>query len=190
MRVCWSGMRRSRHWDERTPSSDSAISSQLPCFGHSNRSTSRLASTGALTPDEGAEISKLIEGAVKTLRKFEHHQRYPDELFARLAGSLNRAPVKPRTNSDNQDKSKTNPRHQRGQDRTRPLNPHPDLQTKLRFFTSRLQTAQRGRSGLFRVDLHAGMTSICHVLNHAVVCTPQSKLAARTIFSSWREEPA
>ena len=33
MRVCLSGMRRSRHWDERTPSSDSAISSQLPCFG-------------------------------------------------------------------------------------------------------------------------------------------------------------
>src|SRR5947209_16034553 len=33
MRVCLSGIRRSRHWDERTPSSDSAISSQLPCFG-------------------------------------------------------------------------------------------------------------------------------------------------------------
>jgi hypothetical protein len=33
MRVCLFGMRRSRHWDERTPSSDSAISSQLPCFG-------------------------------------------------------------------------------------------------------------------------------------------------------------
>jgi len=32
MRVCLSGMWRSRHWDERTPSSDSAISSQLPCF--------------------------------------------------------------------------------------------------------------------------------------------------------------
>ncbi len=26
-------MRRSRHWDVRTPSSDSARSSQLPCFG-------------------------------------------------------------------------------------------------------------------------------------------------------------
>src|SRR5665647_1002451 len=33
MRVCLSGMRRSRHWDDRTPSSDSAKSSQLPCFG-------------------------------------------------------------------------------------------------------------------------------------------------------------
>ena len=33
MRVCLSGMRRSRHWDDRTPSSDSARSSQLPCFG-------------------------------------------------------------------------------------------------------------------------------------------------------------
>ena len=43
-------------------------------------------SEGALTPGEAAEISKLIEGAVKTLRKFEHHKRYPDELFARLAG--------------------------------------------------------------------------------------------------------
>ena len=31
MRVCLSGMRRSRHWDDRTPSSDSARSSQLPC---------------------------------------------------------------------------------------------------------------------------------------------------------------
>src|SRR5207245_6208082 len=48
MRVCLSGMRRSRHWDDRTPSSDSARSSQLPCFGvwcHSKRSTRRLAST-------------------------------------------------------------------------------------------------------------------------------------------------
>jgi hypothetical protein len=27
------GMRRSRHWDDRMPSSDSARSSQLPCFG-------------------------------------------------------------------------------------------------------------------------------------------------------------
>ena len=27
------GMRRSRHWDVRTPSSDSARLSQLPCFG-------------------------------------------------------------------------------------------------------------------------------------------------------------
>jgi hypothetical protein len=35
----------------------------------------------------------LIEGAVKTLRKFERHQRYPDELFAVLRGSLNRAPA-------------------------------------------------------------------------------------------------
>ena len=33
MRVCLSEMRRSRHWDDRTPSSDSARSSQLPCFG-------------------------------------------------------------------------------------------------------------------------------------------------------------
>jgi putative ABC transport system substrate-binding protein len=33
MRVCLSGMRRSRHWAERTPSSDSARSSQLPCLG-------------------------------------------------------------------------------------------------------------------------------------------------------------
>src|ERR1700736_2439127 len=32
-RVCLSGMRRARHWDDRTPSSDSARSSQLPCFG-------------------------------------------------------------------------------------------------------------------------------------------------------------
>ena len=43
-------------------------------------------SEGSLTPGEAAEISKLIEGFVKTLRKFEHHQRYPDELFARLTG--------------------------------------------------------------------------------------------------------
>src|ERR1700694_3576368 len=28
-----SGRRRSRHWDDRTPSSDSAMSSQLPCLG-------------------------------------------------------------------------------------------------------------------------------------------------------------
>src|SRR6266567_5291996 len=33
MRDCLSGMRRSRHWEERTPSSDSARLSQLPCFG-------------------------------------------------------------------------------------------------------------------------------------------------------------
>src|SRR5215470_5241520 len=33
IRVCLSGMRRSRHWDDRTASSDSARSSQLPCFG-------------------------------------------------------------------------------------------------------------------------------------------------------------
>ena len=33
MRVCLSGIRRSRHWDDRTPSSDSARSSQLPCLG-------------------------------------------------------------------------------------------------------------------------------------------------------------
>src|SRR5258707_7378618 len=33
MRICLLGMRRSRHWDVRTPSSDSAKSSQLPCFG-------------------------------------------------------------------------------------------------------------------------------------------------------------
>src|SRR5450631_2348587 len=33
MMVCLSGIRRSRHWDDRTPSSDSARSSQLPCFG-------------------------------------------------------------------------------------------------------------------------------------------------------------
>src|SRR6478672_65140 len=32
-RVCLSGILRSRHWDDRTPSSDSARSSQLPCFG-------------------------------------------------------------------------------------------------------------------------------------------------------------
>ena len=43
-------------------------------------------SEGALTPGEAAKISKLIEGFVKTLRKFEHHQRCPDEMFARLAG--------------------------------------------------------------------------------------------------------
>jgi len=33
IRVCLSGMRRSRHWLDSTASSDSAISSQLPCFG-------------------------------------------------------------------------------------------------------------------------------------------------------------
>src|SRR3977135_2078339 len=33
IKVCLSGMRRSRHWDDRTPSSDSARSSQLPCLG-------------------------------------------------------------------------------------------------------------------------------------------------------------
>src|ERR1700676_874641 len=32
-RVCLSAIRRSRHWEVRTPSSDSARSSQLPCFG-------------------------------------------------------------------------------------------------------------------------------------------------------------
>jgi hypothetical protein len=37
-------------------------------------------SEGALTPGEAAEISKLIERVMKTLRKFEHHQRYPDEF--------------------------------------------------------------------------------------------------------------
>src|SRR6266540_5291623 len=31
MRICLLGMRRSRHWDVRTPSSDSARLSQLPC---------------------------------------------------------------------------------------------------------------------------------------------------------------
>jgi hypothetical protein len=29
--------------------------------------------------------------------------------------------------------------------------------------------------GVFRVDLHTGMMSICYVLNSAVVCTPQAK---------------
>ena len=43
-------------------------------------------SEGALTPGEAAEISKLIEGVVKTLRKFEHHQGISDDLFTRLAG--------------------------------------------------------------------------------------------------------
>jgi hypothetical protein len=46
MRVCLPGLRRWRHCDARTASSDSAISSQLPCFGvfcHSKRSTRRLA---------------------------------------------------------------------------------------------------------------------------------------------------
>src|SRR5262245_34569316 len=33
MRVCLSGMRRSRHWDDRAPSSDSARSSQMRCCG-------------------------------------------------------------------------------------------------------------------------------------------------------------
>ena len=33
MRICLLGMRRLRHWDVRTPSSDSARLSQLPCFG-------------------------------------------------------------------------------------------------------------------------------------------------------------
>src|SRR5258705_12627087 len=32
-RVCLSGIRRSRHWDDKTASWDSARSSQLPCFG-------------------------------------------------------------------------------------------------------------------------------------------------------------
>src|SRR6266478_5449777 len=32
-RICLLGMRRLRHWEVRTPSSDSAKSSQLPCFG-------------------------------------------------------------------------------------------------------------------------------------------------------------
>jgi len=43
------GMRRSRHWDDKTLSSTSAIFNQLPCVGvkcHSNRSTSRRASAG------------------------------------------------------------------------------------------------------------------------------------------------
>jgi hypothetical protein len=31
--ICLLGMQRLRHWDVRTPSSDSARSSQLPCFG-------------------------------------------------------------------------------------------------------------------------------------------------------------
>ena len=48
MRVCLSGMRRSRHWDERTASSDSAISSQLPCFGVSRHSKAVL--SGARSP--------------------------------------------------------------------------------------------------------------------------------------------
>src|SRR6266446_157890 len=32
-RICLLGMRRLRHWEVRTPSSDSARLSQLPCFG-------------------------------------------------------------------------------------------------------------------------------------------------------------
>src|ERR1700738_4829640 len=32
-RICLWAMRRSRHCDARTPSSDSAMSSQLPCLG-------------------------------------------------------------------------------------------------------------------------------------------------------------
>src|SRR5450631_1098222 len=47
VRVCLSGMRRSRHCLDSTLSSDSERSSQLPCLGvscHSNRSTSRRAS--------------------------------------------------------------------------------------------------------------------------------------------------
>ena len=46
-RVCLSAMRRSRHWPDKTLSSDSAMFIQLPCFGvkcHSNRSTNRRAS--------------------------------------------------------------------------------------------------------------------------------------------------
>src|ERR1700722_17094204 len=33
VRVCLSGMRRSRHWPDNTLSSDSAMFSQLPCLG-------------------------------------------------------------------------------------------------------------------------------------------------------------
>jgi hypothetical protein len=33
IKICFSGMRRLRHWTHRTPSSDSERSSQRPCFG-------------------------------------------------------------------------------------------------------------------------------------------------------------
>ena len=33
MRICFSGMRRLRHWTDRTPSSNSERSSQRPRFG-------------------------------------------------------------------------------------------------------------------------------------------------------------
>ena len=48
--VVRSAMRRARHWQLSTPSSDSARFSQLPCLGvkcHSNRSTRRRASAGS-----------------------------------------------------------------------------------------------------------------------------------------------
>lgn len=51
IRTCLSAMRRSRHRETKTPGSDSAMSSQLPCCGgwkcHSKRSTRRRASAGA-----------------------------------------------------------------------------------------------------------------------------------------------
>src|SRR6202022_926869 len=71
---------------------DRPVSFDLPkierpaAAGAASAATRDAVSEGALTPGEAAEISKLIEGAVKTLRKFEHHKRYPDEMFARLAG--------------------------------------------------------------------------------------------------------
>lgn len=33
----------------------------------------------------------------------------------------------------------------------------------------------QGEGGVFRVDLHSGLMSICYVLNDAVVCTPPAK---------------
>ena len=57
MRVCLSGMRRSRDWDDRTPSSDSARSSQLPCFVCNAIRTARPAAS--LRRPEGLVESRL-----------------------------------------------------------------------------------------------------------------------------------
>ena len=58
MRVCLSGMRRSRHWNDRTPSSDSARSSQLPCFIGEISGSVRPLHQGQPVAHAGAVVSR------------------------------------------------------------------------------------------------------------------------------------
>ncbi len=73
--VCWSGIRRSRHWRASTPSSISAMFSQLPCLGCSGFPAFRqcVSPRQARRPRTGTR-----GGGVQIV----HHQDYP--VFVRV----------------------------------------------------------------------------------------------------------